>query len=518
MSRLTIPDVQALRLASQDPSSLTSYKQYDAFKSSHSLSKAKSLSLKHHFSIESRNFSGASLKKLATPCNDSPRIPLGTGRPNVEFFPWNRISAQGQTPIEPCIGTEANEPVSQTASRYGGAYNLSNVLDYGHAAGAPQLLRFVTEHVEIIHNPPYSDWGTCLSSGSTSALEIALRIFCNRGDTVLAEQHTYPGFIEVANLVGVKVKSVDMDEDGISAQSLEMILRNQDKSDNTKLSVLYTIPSGQNPTGISQTLERKQEIYKLAEKYDLVIIEDDPYYFLHLGPHGAGGVEETSGMEFGKSTTKFWKDLVPSYVSLDRSGRVVRLDSTSKILAPGLRAGWITANDSIIDKFLSYHEVCTASVSGPAQLMLFQLLDQSWGHEGFLTWLGNLSRRYRKRRDIVLRACDTYLPQDICSWTIPTYGMFLWVKVDLSKHPVFAAHATDTQCAEHLQLQRRAIEKKITDGALKNGVQVANGALFEVSKKFEWEIYFRLTFVAAVESTLETGVQEFAQAIIAEFK
>ena len=76
---------------------------------------------------------------------------------------------------------------------------------------------------------------------------------------------------------------------------------------------------------------------------------------------------------------------------LDRSRRIIHLDSLSKVLAPGLRAGWATASDQILTKFLSYYEVSTVAVSGPTQLMLWQLLDVTWGHRGFFSWLEHLS-------------------------------------------------------------------------------------------------------------------------------
>jgi aromatic amino acid aminotransferase I len=445
--------------------------------------------LQHHFSTESKQFSGAALKKLATPSPDSVVIPLGAGRPSPDLFPWDCRGAAHRFVLKDAV-----------------AYDLSSVLDYGPAEGSPQLLRFVREHVNTIHNPPYADWATCLSSGSTSALEIALRIFCNRGDAVLTEHYTYPGFIEVAGLMGLATHGVAMDEGGLRPESLREMLHDWDEKlqGAERPSVLYTIPSGQNPTGATQTHERKQEIYEIAEQFDLVIIEDDPYYFLQLE---------------SPTTASFAGNLIPSYLSLDKSGRVVRLDSASKILAPGLRIGWVTASDSIIDKFVSYHEVCTAFPSGPSQLMLFNLLREDWGHDGFIGWLASLSLRYRERRDILLRACRHHLPGDICTWDVPTRGMFVWIRVDLGSHPCLVSSTEELE-----SLECSAIDGRIMTRAFENGVQVTNGSLFEAfsfssspEQRSRREIFFRLAFAAATDAALVTGVQLFAKAVRDEF-
>lgn len=193
--------------------------------------------------------------------------------------------------------------------------------------------------------------------------------------------------------------AIYLDAEGASATHLREILDTWDSSRRAKPRVLYVIPSGQNPTGATQSPERRQEIYQISEENDLTILEDDPYYFLRPGEcsEKAGTSVSTGG--------------VPSYLSVDTSGRVVRLDSASKILAPGLRAGWVTANASIIDKFVAYHEISTVAVSGPVLLMLWKLLDESWGHKGFFSWLDQISQQYRLRRDLLLELTISISPR-----------------------------------------------------------------------------------------------------------
>ncbi|KAM3511260.1 hypothetical protein MY11210_005129 [Beauveria gryllotalpidicola] len=199
-----------------------------------------------------------------------------------------------------------------------------------------------------------------------------------------------------------------MDSDGLVPEDLDYQLRNWDASRGCKPFVLYTIPSGHNPTGITQPTNRKKAIYQVAERHDLLMLEDDPYYFLRLNDVPTS----SDNHQFLSRSDKFKKSLPTSYLSLDKSGRVMRVESTSKILAPGLRCGWLTASQQIIDLFKDFVEVGPSSPSGPSQVMLYKLLVENWGQEGFINWLEYLSREYRMRRDAMIAACERYLPEE----------------------------------------------------------------------------------------------------------
>lgn len=520
MARLTISDIESLRANSEPLSTaVAAYTSSESFKSITAASKPKSTSLSHRFSVEGRNFAGSALKQSASKVFKTRMIPLGTGRPTADFYPWNSIAFNASSVPQSTAKNSTNgvspEFNSRTIAKTGGAYDLARGLNYGHAAGSQALVRFVTEHVEMVHNPPYKNWGTCLSSGSTSALEVALRVFCNRGDTILTERFTYPGLLAAANLLGVRTHGVEMDDSGLRPEHLELILRTWDEARGPRPTVLYTIPSGQNPTGATQPLQRKEAIYQLAEEYDLVLIEDDPYYFI-CTDLGIGSAEDRDHHETDDFDTasRYLANLPPSFLSLDKSGRVIRLDSLSKILAPGLRAGWVTASDHIINKFIAYYDVSTVSVSGPTQLMLWDLLDARWGHLGFISWLDQLSTRYRARLRILLEACDRYLPKELCAWTAPQHGMFLWTRLDVRRHPGFRAMHHGMSDIEGLT---SGIEGRILSKALEYGVQVTMGSLFDTKKATTTKIYFRMTFAAADEDEIGTGVQKLAKAIRDEF-
>ena len=379
------------------------------------------------------------------------------------------------------------------------AFDLCSALNYAEPSGWSQLVACFRENTSLIHDPPYEDWDTTLTCGSTSAIDIALRMFCNRGDWILTEAFTYPGTLMASRAQGLRTQGIAMDEDGLLPSDLDSKLRNWDPARGRKPFVLYTIPSGHNPTGITQSPARKTAIYDIAERHDLLILEDDPYFFLRLDESPPPFPPSPSQMD------SFRNSLPKSYLSLDTSGRVIRLESTSKILAPGLRCGWLSASSQIISQFSNFAEVGPSSPSGASQVMLYKLLVENWGPEGFAGWLDQLSAQYGARRDVMLAACEKWLPRECCKWTRPSCGIFLWVTVRLLGGMGDGGK------------KGREVEERIAERAEGNGVLVARGSWFDVEGWTD-RVFFRMTFVASASTgELERGVELFARAVRDEF-
>ena len=512
MARLTVRDVEQVRASSAPiPSGIAPFVSSDIFKSPKSKSMPKSQALDHHLSLESRNFGGSQLKKTASLTGCRKIICMGVGRPNAELYPWSSAINNLSSSAQEIDTAEGKHVAGQNRS-----LDVAAALNYANAMGSPPLVRFLTEHMEIVHDPPYGDWNVCLTSGSTSSMEIALRIFCDFGDNVLAEEFTYPGFSAVAALIGVRVRGIAMDSEGLRSDALDQILSTWDFSQGRKPSLLYTVPTGQNPTGCTLSSERRRDIYEVAEKHDLIIIEDDPYYFLSL-EHCVGEAHINVSMHKlnAKEPTHWRSSFLPSFLSLDRFGRVVRLDSFSKILCPGLRAGWVTASSQMVKKFISYNETGTTA-SGPSQLMLCELLEDRWGHRGFFSWMTDLSLTYRRRRDIVECALKNHLPLGLYRWISPRYGMFLWLCLDLDKHPSFRCRDSHRQSIHAFQASE--VEARISSDALERGVQITRGSIFAVGGKPRSEVCLRITYAAATEAELEEGVLVLADSIKKEFE
>lgn len=307
-------------------------------------------------------------------------------------------------------------------------FDISTAFNYGQGSGAAQLLRWVTEHTELIHHPPYADWACNVTVGSTSAFDMALRMFCQRGDYIISEEYTFSAAVETALPMGVKVEGVKMDEQGLLPEDLDHMLQIWDpaKRDGArKPFLLYTVPTGQNPTGATQSAQRRKAIYRVAQKHDLYILEDEPYYFLQMDPYTSTTNAGPDDPAPPSTHDEFLKALVPSYLSMDVDGRVMRMDSFSKVISPGLRTGWITASSQVAERYRLHADVSTQCPSGVSQLVLFKLLDEHWGHVGYLDWLMHLRGEYTRRRDVIVKACEKHLPRAVVSWVPPRAGMFV---------------------------------------------------------------------------------------------
>ncbi|KKO96834.1 aromatic amino acid aminotransferase [Trichoderma harzianum] len=387
-------------------------------------------------------------------------------------------------------------------------YDLSIALNYGQGCGSPQLLRWITEHTEMIHNPPYADWQCSMTIGNTSALDMCLRMLTHEGDHILTDKYTFSTAIEMAKPMGINFIGIEMDSEGMLPTSLDKTLTNWDTETNNntrKPFLLYLIPTGQNPTGTTQSLQRRQDIYKVAQKHDLLILEDDPYYFLQMDEYGhlnRNGL--TSDI---RSLGDLFKKILPSYLSMDIDGRVIRMDSFSKVISPGARLGWITACKQVIERYQYHTDVSTQSPSGLSQLAFFKLLDEYWGHAGYVKWLIQLRKSYTERRDIFITACERHLPKNVISW-VPTHaGMFQWFLIDWRKHP------------NALQKSLGDLEEEIWLESISAGTLLGKGSWFStLISKGDTEIFYRATFAAAPLDKIEEAVKQFGDALRKTFK
>ncbi|KAJ5623254.1 aromatic aminotransferase Aro8 [Penicillium lividum] len=518
-STLCFSNISAQRQKSQPlTGSIAPVITAEMFKSLRCFQKPPAQSFEHRLNLEARSRGAATLKAAGAELNGDV-ISLGTGRPSPEYFPFLKMSLD--FPTSPgFLEDRFDYTQSKSIGKYDieekkSTFDLAVSLNYGYSAGSEQLIRFLTEHVDVVHNPPYSDWQCALTAGTTSAIDCVFRTFCDRGDFVITEEYTYSATIEAARPLGLRTVGVPMDDQGMSSSKLDVLLSEWDpfQRGGKKPFLLYLIPTGQNPTGVTQSLQRRREIYAIAERHDLYIIEDDPYYFLQLGsekfltPKGYDSLPPAT-----EAVESFLRDLIPSFLSLDSSGRVLRLDSTSKILAPGLRCSWITGSAEIISRILYLHDATTVCPSGLSQLAIHTLLDEVWGHEGFIQWLIHLQEKYTQRLNVMLESCETYLPPKICSWKTPKAGMFHWIKIDWRAHPL----ATSTAKSEFETMLD--IEDRIYSRGLKTGVMCCKGSAFRADGAQGCEMFFRVTFASASLPQISEAIARFGKAISEEFK
>ncbi|XP_014842220.1 PREDICTED: kynurenine/alpha-aminoadipate aminotransferase, mitochondrial [Poecilia mexicana] len=327
-------------------------------------------------------------------------ISLAGGAPNPNTFPFQSATIQvknGQTVT-----------FDETA--------MKRALQYSASNGIPELLTWMKNLQKDLHNPPtigYSQekgqMDMCVTTGSQEGLCKIFEMLVNPGDNVLLDAPTYSGTLAALQPLGCNIINVPSDQHGMIPEALKEVLSRWDPSEvrepcSTAPRILYTIPNGGNPTGASMTAERKRDVYKLAQLYDMLIIEDDPYYFL-----------------------QFEKPWAPTFLSMDVDGRIIRTDSFSKILSSGLRIGFVTGPKPLVDRIVLHIQASTMHTSTFTQLMVSQLL-HSWGQDGFLQHIDRVIEFYKTQRDAMINSADKWL-KDVAEWHAPSAGMFLWMKL-----------------------------------------------------------------------------------------
>jgi len=330
----------------------------------------------------------------------------------------------------------------------------------------------------------------------------------------------------------------------MTAEGLEDILANWKPEAHHGMrrpTLLYTVPVCQNPTGATMTAERKKQIYEICCKYDVIIAEDDPYFFLQAGEYVPPHHREAIRMTKEESDKHFIESLVPSYLKFDREGRVFRIDTFSKTLCPGSRLGFCTACPLFIAKLQQAHETSTQGASGFAQAIVGKLLVDEWKMSGYLRWLKGLKSQYRARRndfvDLFVEqegsAIDSrYTDQGVIefraarkrsafsekwssrysdekekpvlfSFVPPQGGMFLWMKIHLSNHP-HLGHKSSEELITDLWQKIADAKVLVAPGTMFD----AQGSGFQEKLAFtpEHDGFFRMSFSSADYETMKNGV------------
>lgn len=269
-------------------------------------------------------------------------------------------------------------------------------MQYGAAKGVTALREVIQQHVKEKENVDSELDNVLVTTGSEQALDLVGKAFVDPGDTVLVEQPTYLCALDVFRSYGANFASVEMDEDGMKMDALEEALK---ANPNTKL--IYTVPNFQNPTGRTMTEERRKQLAELAEKYDVYVLEDNPY-----------------------GEIRFAGQHVPAVKSFDKSGHVLYMSTFSKTLAPGFRLGWLVADKNVVNKLTVLKQSADLHTDNLAQFAVAQF----FADNDVNAHVKEISALYGKRKDLMLEGIKKYFPEGV-KYTDPEGGMFLWVEV-----------------------------------------------------------------------------------------
>ncbi|MCD4714230.1 MAG: PLP-dependent aminotransferase family protein [Clostridiales bacterium] len=233
-----------------------------------------------------------------------------------------------------------------------------------------------------------------ITNGSQQGLDFTGKIFINPGDYVLCESPSYLGAINAFRAYECEFQEVDTDSDGMVMESLELAIQ-----EHPKAKFIYVIPDFQNPSGRTWSKERRIKLVEIANRYNLVIIEDNPYGEL-----------------------RYEGEAIPAIKSFDTEGRVVYLGTFSKTFSPGLRIGWVCASPLLLNKYITVKQGADLQASSISQRELNAYLE----NYDFDAHIGSIINTYKKRRDLMLSEMDKTFPK-AAVYEIPKGGLFAWV-------------------------------------------------------------------------------------------
>lgn len=235
------------------------------------------------------------------------------------------ISFAGGLPAPELFPIEEMKEISRIVLEESGI----QALQYSTTEGFQPLREQIARRMNSKNKTNVTKDDIIITNGSQQGLDFAGRVFLNEGDVVLCESPSYLGAINAFKSYGSKFIEVPTDKDGMIMEELEKIL---EVTENVKM--IYVIPDFQNPTGITWTLERRKKFIEIISKYEIPVLEDNPYGEL-----------------------RFKGESLPSLKSMDKKGLVIFLGTFSKILCPGYRLGWTCASQNILKKFIFVKQV-----------------------------------------------------------------------------------------------------------------------------------------------------------------
>ena len=316
------------------------------------------------------------IKSLFSSMNDPDIISFGGGAIARECLPVDKIR-------------EITEDIMRVDSR---GYEI---LSYGPVLGARDLREVIVNDLLAPKGVKANPDNILIITGGLEAMNLMCQLYIEPGDVILVESPTFVHSVETFSMFEANCIPVTMDDEGMSTEDLESKIVKY----NPKL--VYVIPTFQNPTGRTLSLERRKKIAELGSKYNVIILEDDPYRDIRY-----------SG-----------EDLLP-IKAFDKTGHTVLANSFSKIFSPGSRIGYVYANDEIISKMVDAKSATNSHSSLLPQIICAEFFKRGYYPEHHKL----LCDVHRERRDAMIESIDKYFPEGT-KRTFPDGGLFTWVEL-----------------------------------------------------------------------------------------
>ncbi|MDC7952548.1 PLP-dependent aminotransferase family protein [Liquorilactobacillus mali] len=350
-------------------------------------------------------------------------------------------------------------PVTQIKKAFNNAINEygNQIFEYQTISGFKKLRNYLAQRTIHTEDIKATANNILITQGGQQALDLISKLFLNNGDGIVVEAPTYVGALSAFEQYNPCYYDVTLKEDGLDLEQLELLLQAH-----PDIKLLYTIPDFQNPTGVTLSLNKRKKLVKLAEEYDFFILEDTPYRDL-----------------------RYKGSRLPSIKSFDHHGHVIFVSSFSKILMPGLRIGWITADKSIIDQLSKLKASSDLETSG----ILLTALNQYIEDNNLDTHIVEMLPIYQKRLVTMLEVLDEKMPADV-HYTRPEGGFFIWLTLP---------DVIDTQ-------------KLLNETCIpKDRISFVPGKVFYAHKNRRNSI--RLNFSGVNEKQIKIGISKLAKSI-----
>mgnify|MGYP003365716864 FL=1 len=459
---------------------------------------------------------------------------MAAGRPFETLFPFKEINVEyrdtpGKLGVKEDSSKNNDSNKVFTIPMYKENEEESDIaisFQYQVAKGAPNLLLKTRKIVESLNKPGYEGWDTVLTSGSSDSMNKTFALLVDEETTVLCEEFTYPNVFHNCCYYGGKATPLKMnvtdnkEEQGINIDYLQDLLENFEEwfpERKQKKCVLYTICTGHNPTALTESFTKRKLIYDLCLKHNVFIIEDDPYGYLQL-PKFDKNKPFNNPYENGSFTLKTFTNnlLVPSYLTLDTKGIVLRLETFSKVVCPGMRLGFIVANSFFTERLANISQLTNRYPSGGSMSFLNNFLntisenyktenkeivntDIKWT-DGWVDWCMKIACEYTHRRNVLFKAIyetDAY-KKNLFSLLEPSCGMFASIVINLKPEYYISDKNKVSSKQDKINKIKRAMDYLFCC-ILEAGTVVILGYKMTLSKEFSMEraTFMRITFAKA---------------------
>lgn len=370
------------------------------------------------------------------------------------------LAAQKHDVVRFAMGAPAAEFVPVRAFKeIAAAIHDASSYTYGASEGEPRLISALIDYLATTAEPTVAE-RISITSGGMQGLDIACKLFVDPGDLVIVESPTYTNGSATALSYGAELLEVPMDADGMDVDALEELVAAAGRTPKA----IYTIPNFQNPSGTTLSLERRQRLIALARSWGAVIIDDDPYGLLRFAGTDLPGFRQLS----------------------NNDPLVFSVRTFSKILAPGLRVGWIDADPSLRRLVINAKQAMDTCTNVPAQHVIAEFLRRG----GLDEHLASLRTEYRSRRDAMAASLEKHLGGRITT-THPDGGFFLWVTLTGA--------------------DKRVDTRRLFEIALAEGVAFIPGPALSAGGRFADA--FRLCFASTGPERTDVGVRRLATAL-----